>query len=71
MKFNPAWILFFVGALPLLAAYYPLKEALPPWAFVICCVVYLFCVRIISDRLASKLISGRSEDKGHQDGERD
>ncbi|MDA7945998.1 MAG: hypothetical protein MPJ78_00815 [Hyphomicrobiaceae bacterium] len=71
MKFNPSWLLFLIGAIPLVAAYYPLKDALPPWAFVICCVAYLFGVRIISDWLASKLMAGDTARKEHQERERD
>ncbi len=71
MKFNPAWILFLVGAIPLVVAYYPLKDALAPWAFVVCCVAYLFCVRLLSDWLARKLTAGRTADKGQKEREPD
>ena len=69
MKFNPAWLLFLVGSIPLVAAYYPLKDALAPWALVVCCVAYLSCVRLLSEWLASKLTAGRTKDKGHQERE--
>ena len=71
MKFNPSWLFFLIGAIPLVAVYYPLKDALPPWGFVVCCVAYLFGVRILSDWLANRVMADRSDRKGHQERERD
>ena len=71
MRFNPSWLFFLIGALPLVAVYYPLKDALPAWAFVVCCVAYLFGVRILSDWLAAKVMAGRTARKGHQEREPD
>ena len=71
MRFNPSWLFFLIGALPLVAVYYPLKDALPPWASVVCCVAYLFGVRLLSDWLAGKVMAGRTARKGHQEREPD
>ena len=51
---NIAWVIFVVGLIPLGIAYYPLKEMLEPWLFVLVAVLYLITIRIASEYLKRK-----------------
>ncbi|MCP5371402.1 MAG: hypothetical protein H6907_06665 [Hyphomicrobiales bacterium] len=60
------WIIFMVGLVPLLAAYYPLKGALPPLAFVAVAVVYVVLLRLAADALAAAIRRRRDSGRGRE-----
>ena len=55
-----------VGLVPLLAAYYPLKGALPPLAFVAVAVVYVVLLRLAADALAAAIRRRRDSGRGRE-----
>ena len=63
MKWNPSYVIFMVGVVPLLVAYFPLKEALPAWGFVTAAFFYLVLIRLFADYLSLKLMANSDPDK--------
>ena len=63
MKINMSWLIFVLGLIPLLAVYYPIKSALPPWQFVLIGISYLLALRLLSDFIAAKISSKKNGKK--------
>ena len=52
MWWQKEWVIFWIGMIPMLVAYWPLKSSLSPYAFVAAAVLYLILLRIAANRIA-------------------
>ena len=54
MRWNSAYLVYVLGVILLAAAYYPLKDALPTWGFVLAALAYLVGLRVLADFMSAR-----------------
>lgn len=63
MKENIKTIIYLLGVVIFGLAYYPIKEALPAWLFIVVAISYLLIIRLLAE-YTHKRITGKRETAG-------